>query len=154
MKTHYTRKELRDLLRTSDRTITRKIKSGEFKHILRNGKQYFPKEQFEEVEQKDKTIVDNTFEMLKEQLEIKDRQIKELQEQLKEKEQNHHQQMIQQQTLQKGLQDRFLFLEQPKPTGSAGSKKKKKVQVKAKTKKETKKEVPKKEKGFWGKLFE
>ncbi len=147
-----TSKEVIQLLNISQRTLTRKVTSGELKATRKKGKLHFPKDQFKGIVEKQednttkifealqelKSIQDNdqsfktvekSFEALQKQLEIKDKEIERLQEQIKEKDLYHHQQLVQQQGLTKQLQDRFLMLEQPdsnKPKAKPKKRKKKK----------------------------
>lgn len=53
-----TRKEVSDLLGISERTVFRKVKSGQIKVVTRNGKQLFPKEQFNDLEAKESNVYD------------------------------------------------------------------------------------------------
>lgn len=111
------RKEVTELLGVSDRTVTRKIKSGELKVVTKNKKQLFPKEQFESIEKKDQNTFESVIEILQEQLQDKqqqlqekDKQIEQLQERLKEQ----GELVRNEQVLSKGLQEKLILLPEPK----------------------------------------
>lgn len=104
------RKEVAELLGISNRTITRKIKSGKLEVVIKNNKQLFPKEQFKELEVKELNVYDTLVNSLKEQiesqskeLEVKNKQIEDLNRALNN-----------QQGLTGQLQERLLLLPEPK----------------------------------------
>lgn len=110
-KLYLTRKEVRELLGISDRTISRKIKQGKLKVDIKNNKQLFPKEQFKELEVKEVNVYDtlvNTLqkevESLKEQLADRNKHIDDLTRTL-----NNEQALA-----LKDKEEKVLLLEQPK----------------------------------------
>lgn len=106
MKPYLTRKEVIELLQVSDRTISRKLKKGELKAVVKDKKQVFPSEQFENIKPQEKGVLDNVIEVLQEQLREKDKQIERLQEQVKKQSD-----LIQnEQVISKTFQDKFLLL--------------------------------------------
>jgi len=113
MKPYLTRKEVIELLQVSDRTVSRKIKRGELKAVIRDKKQVFPSEQFENIKPQERGVLDNVIEVLQEQLrekgeqlKEKDKQIERLQEQVKKQSD-----LIQnEQVISKTFQDKFLLL--------------------------------------------
>jgi len=162
-----TSKEVIQLLNISQRTLTRKVTSGELKATKKKGKLHFPKDQFKGIveKQEDNTTkifealqelkgiqdkdqsfktIEKSFEALEKQLEVKDKEIGKLQEQLKEKDSFHHQQIVQQQALTRQIQDKFLLLDQPKAKTT-----KRKTKRKATKKEATPQPKPKEKKGFW-----
>lgn len=156
-----TSKEVIQLLNISQRTLTRKVSSGEFEVRRKKRKLIFPSEQFKpflnegesqkETKEEGFKLIEKTTEVLTKQLEEKDKQIQELQKQIKEKDIYHHQQIIQQQALTRQLQDRFLLLDQPQGSQKDQPKKRKKTKKKTKKKETTQpKQKPKQDKqGFW-----
>jgi len=109
-KLYLTRKEVRELLGISERTITRKIKQGKLKVDIKNNKQLFPKEQFKELETKETNVYDTLvnslqlqIEHLQKEIDIKNKQIDDLNRALNN-----------QQGLTGQLQEKMLLLEQPK----------------------------------------
>lgn len=68
-KLYLTRKEVKELLGISDRTISRKIKQGKLKVDIKNNKQLFPKEQFPELEVKEINVYDTLVNSLQSQIE-------------------------------------------------------------------------------------
>ena len=109
-KLYLTRKEVRELLGISDRTISRKIKQGKLKVDIKNKKQLFPKEQFKELEPKESNVYDTLvnslqlqIEHLQKEIDIKNKQIDDLNRALNN-----------QQGLTGQLQEKMLLLEQPK----------------------------------------
>lgn len=106
MKPYLTRKEVIELLQVSDRTVSRKIKRGELKAVIRDKKQVFPSEQFENIKPQEKGVLDSVIEVLQEQLKEKDKQIEKLQEQIRK-----DSDLIQnEQIISKTFQDKFLLL--------------------------------------------
>lgn len=110
-KLYLTRKEVKELLGISDRTISRKIKQGKLKVDIKNNKQLFPKEQFPELEVKELNVYDtlvNTLqkevESLKEQLADRNKHIDDLTRTL-----NNEQALA-----LKDKEEKVLLLEQPK----------------------------------------
>jgi predicted site-specific integrase-resolvase len=110
-KLYLTRKEVKELLGISDRTISRKIKQGKLKVDIKNNKQLFPKEQFKELEVKEVNVYDtlvNTLqkevESLKEQLADRNKHIDDLTRTL-----NNEQALA-----LKDKEEKVLLLEQPK----------------------------------------
>lgn len=110
-KFYLTRKEVKELLGISDRTISRKIKQGKLKVDIKNNKQLFPKEQFKELEVKEVNVYDtlvNTLqkevESLKEQLADRNKHIDDLTRTL-----NNEQALA-----LKDKEEKVLLLEQPK----------------------------------------
>lgn len=109
-KLYLTRKEVRELLGISERTITRKIKQGKLKVDIKNNKQLFPKEQFKELETKEANVYDTLvsalqkqIETLEKEIEVKNQQIEKLQISLNN-----------QQGLTKDITDKILALPEPK----------------------------------------
>jgi len=105
-----TRKEVSELLGISDRTISRKIKSGKLKVVVKNKKQLFPREQFSELETKEANVYDTLvsalqkqIETLEKEIEVKNQQIEKLQISLNN-----------QQGLTKDITDKILSLPEPK----------------------------------------
>ncbi len=105
-----TRKEVSDLLGISERTVFRKVKSGQIKVVTRNGKQLFPKEQFNDLEAKESNVYDTLVSSLQKQIgtlekeiEVKNQQIEKLQLALNN-----------QQGLTKDITDKILSLPEPK----------------------------------------
>ena len=105
-----TRKEVSELLGISDRTISRKIKSGKLKVVVKNKKQLFPREQFSELETKEANVYDTLVSALQKQIEtlekeidVKNKQIEDLNRALNN-----------QQGLTGQLQEKLLLLPQPK----------------------------------------
>jgi len=151
MKPYLTRKEVIELLQVSDRTVSRKIKRGELKAIIRDKKQVFPSEQFEDIKPQEKGVLDSVIDVLQEQLKEKDKQIERLQEQVKKQSD-----LIQnEQVISKTFQDKFLLLPEKtesnktqlktqKPRKKPEKKPEKNVRVKAKTKSKT---------GFFQRIF-
>lgn len=109
-KLYLTRKEVRELLGISDRTISRKIKQGKLKVDTKNKKQLFPKEQFKELEPKESNVYDTLVNSLQNQIDnqlkeidFKNKQIEKLQVALNN-----------QQGLTKDITDKILSLPEPK----------------------------------------
>lgn len=105
-----TRKEVSKLLGISDRTITRKIKSGKLKVVIKNKKQLFPKEQFKDLEPKENNVYDTLvnslqaqIETLNKEIDVKNKQIEDLNRALNN-----------QQGLTGQLQEKLLMLPEPK----------------------------------------
>jgi len=105
-----TRKEVSQLLGISDRTISRKIKQGKLKVVVKNKKQLFPKEQFKELEPKESNVYDTLvkslqkqIETLEKEIEVKNHQIEKLNIALNN-----------QQGLTGQLQEKLLMLPEPK----------------------------------------
>ena len=109
-KLYLTRKEVKELLGISDRTISRKIKQGKLKVGIKNNKQLFPKEQFKELETKEINVYDtlvnslqSQIENLKKEIDVKNKQIEDLNRALNN-----------QQGLTGQLQEKLLLLPEPK----------------------------------------
>ena len=109
-KLYLTRKEVRELLGISDRTISRKIKQGKLKVDIKNNKQLFPKEQFKELEVKEVNVYDtlvnslqSQIENLQKEIDVKNKQIEDLNRALNN-----------QQGLTGQLQEKLLLLPEPK----------------------------------------
>jgi len=109
-KLYLTRKEVKELLGISDRTISRKIKQGKLKVGIKNNKQLFPKEQFKELETKEINVYDtlvnslqSQIENLQKEIDVKNKQIEDLNRALNN-----------QQGLTGQLQEKLLLLPEPK----------------------------------------
>lgn len=109
-KLYLTRKEVRELLGISDRTISRKIKQGKLKVDIKNNKQLFPKEQFKELEVKEVNVYDtlvnslqSQIEQLQKEIDVKNKQIEDINRALNN-----------QQGLTGQLQEKLLLLPEPK----------------------------------------
>jgi len=105
-----TRKEVSELLGISDRTISRKIKQGKLKVVVKNKKQLFPREQFQELETRETNVYDTLvtslqkqIETLEKEIEVKNHQIEKLQVAINN-----------QQGLTGQLQEKLLMLPEPK----------------------------------------
>ena len=105
-----TRKEVSELLGISERTISRKIRSGKLKAVIKNKKQLFPREQFSGLETKETNIYDTLVSALQKQveglekeIEVKNHQIEKLNIALNN-----------QQGLTGQLQEKLLMLPEPK----------------------------------------
>jgi peptidoglycan hydrolase CwlO-like protein len=136
MKEYYTRKEVRTILACSDRTITRKINSGELIVEKKGRKHYFPKDQFNEIKENETDATKQLIQTLQDQIQEKDRQLRErdkqiekmqndttitaLEQQLVEKDKqldNLQRALYTQQGLTKDITDKILQLPQPKKKG-------------------------------------
>ena len=138
-----TKREVSELLGVSERTVTRKVKEGKLT-VKRKGKRvFFPKEQFENIPEKEQDTFDKVFETLQKQLDEKDNQIRRLQDQLREQ----GELVRNEQVISKGFQDKFLLLPEPKKTQSKTQKPEKKPE---KPRKKPRRKVTKK-KGFFEK---
>ena len=109
-KLYLTRKEVRELLGISDRTISRKIKQGKLKVDIKNNKQLFPKEQFKELETKETNVYDTLVNSLQNQI---DNQLKEIDFKNKQIE-DLNRALNDQQGLTGQLQEKLLLLPEPK----------------------------------------
>lgn len=105
-----TRKEVSELLGISDRTISRRLKAGKLKVVVKNKKQLFPREQFAELETKETNVYDTLvsslqkqIESLEKEIEVKNNQIDKLNVALNN-----------QQGLTGQLQEKLLLLPEPK----------------------------------------
>jgi len=148
MKPYLTRKEVIELLKVSDRTITRKIRRGELKAVIKDKKQVFPSEQFDNVQAQEKGVLENVIEVLQEQLREKDKQIERLQEQVKKQSE-----LVQnEQVISKTFQDKFLLL--PERTEPVKTRAKTQSKTpKPREKRGEKREKVKKKTGFFKRIF-
>ena len=151
MKPYLTRKEVIELLQVSDRTVSRKIKRGELKVVIRDKKQVFPLEQFENIKPQDKGVLDGVIEVLQEQLKEKDKQIEKLQEQIRK-----DSDLIQnEQVISKTFQDKFLLLpERTEPSKTQPKTQKPRKKPEQKPEKNVKgKSKASKKRGFFQRIF-
>lgn len=147
MKPYLTRKEVIELLQVSDRTVSRKIKRGELKVVIRDKKQVFPLEQFENIKPQDKGVLDSVIEVLQEQLKEKDKQIEKLQEQIRK-----DSDLIQnEQVISKTFQDKFLLL--PERTEPSKTQKPRKKPEQKPEKNVKGKSKASKKRGFFQRIF-
>lgn len=147
MKPYLTRKEVIELLQVSDRTVSRKIKRGELKAVIRDKKQVFPSEQFENIKPQDKGVLDSVIEVLQEQLKEKDKQIEKLQEQIRK-----DSDLIQnEQVISKTFQDKFLLL--PERTEPSKTQKPRKKPEQKPEKNVKGKSKASKKRGFFQRIF-
>lgn len=147
MKPYLTRKEVIELLQVSDRTVSRKIKRGELKAVIRDKKQVFPSEQFENIKPQEKGVLDGVIEVLQEQLKEKDKQIEKLQEQIRK-----DSDLIQnEQVISKTFQDKFLLL--PERTEPSKTQKPRKKPEQKPEKSVKGKSKASKKRGFFQRIF-
>lgn len=147
MKPYLTRKEVIELLQVSDRTVSRKIKRGELKAVIRDKKQVFPSEQFENIKPQDKGVLDSVIEVLQEQLREKGEQLKE-----KDKQIEKLAGLLQnEQVISKTFQDSFLLL--PERTEPSKTQKPRKKPEQKPEKNVKGKSKASKKRGFFQRIF-
>lgn len=127
MKREYlTREEVAKLLGISTRTVSRKVKQGKILVKGHNGKLRYPIEQFEDIQQEEKSTEKELISTLQKQIIekdtvirklLEDTKIKTLEEQLKEKDKQIEKlqfSLNNQQGLTKDITDKILALPSPK----------------------------------------
>lgn len=105
-----TRKEVSELLGISERTISRKIKQGKLKVVVKNKKQLFPREQFQELESKEQNVYDTLVSSLQKQIESLEKEIETKNHQIEKL----NIALNNQQGLTGQLQEKLLMLPEPK----------------------------------------
>ena len=136
MKEYYTRKEVSQILACSERTVTRRVNSGKLIVEKKGRRQYFPKDQFKEIKENETDSTRQLIQTLQDQVQEKDRQLRErdkqierlqddpviqaLQDQLKEKDKQLEKTQLalnNQQGLTKDITDKILLLPDRKRKG-------------------------------------